>query len=265
MRTLTIMRGHDSQQASAAEPNEASAADALEETENGAGAAPETDSRAPGPGGPRGLVIGAVVAVLVVAAVVIYLVTQQEDRPEAQVPDPVTTTLPVPTPAGEPIEVDEATALSAALPEAVLDHVLTSQSEDEQAYDEHDALEGWHLTYTAPGSDIDLHVLQWESAEDAAAYVEDVLSDRYGFVDGQGRRSGDVVVDGEAVGRYEIGVLSEQDEPAEASTPADPGAEPVATPEPLGPGMAVWSNGTVALVATGEAARVAQFYDNFPF
>src|SRR5699024_2736059 len=136
-----------------------------------------------------------------------------------------------------PVEVDDSTPLSAALPEVVLDHVLTAQSEDEQAYAQYDALEGWHLTYSAPGSDIEVHVLQWESADDAADYVEGVLTDRYDLADGQGRRSGDVAVDGEPVGRYEIGVLSGEDEPEPASTPVDPDAEPVGTPEPSRPGM----------------------------
>ena len=85
------------------------------------------------------------------------------------------------------------------------------------------------------------------------------------LADGEGRRSGDVAVEGESVGRYEIGVLSGAEEPGPVSTPVADDAEPVAVPEPLGPGMAVWTNGTVAVVATGDAARLAQFYDNFPF
>jgi len=210
------------------------------------------------------VLIGAVALIVVIVAVVIFMVVNQRgDAPEP--PAPVTTTLSQPTPVGEPIDVSGDSPLAQGIPQVVLDHVLTAQEEDDQAYPNHGALEGWFLTYSAPGSDIEVHLLQWEEGEEAAAFVDDLMAQPPGFAEGEGRRSGDVAVEGEPVGRYEIGVLSEQDEPATPSTPAESDADPVATPEPLGPGLAVWTNGTVAVVAQGEAGRLAQFYDNFPF
>lgn len=219
------------------------------------------------PGRRRTLLIVVIVAVIGVAAIVTVLLiqNQRQSQAEPEVPDPVTTTLPAPTPAGEPVEVSEQSPLVQALPTTVLDHVLTELAADQGAFADHEALEGWFLTYSAPGSDIEVHVLQWESAAEAAAYVEDVASSPEGLADGEGRRSGDVAVQGESVGRYEIGVLAGEQETVEPSTPAGDDTEPAATPEPLGPGMAVWSNGTVAFVATGDAGRLAQFYDNYPF
>ncbi|MGC0271950.1 hypothetical protein ACO0LV_03010 [Pseudactinotalea sp. Z1739] len=219
------------------------------------------------PGRGRVLLIVVIVALVVVAAIVTVLLiqNQRQSQAEPEVPDPVTTTLPTPTPAGDPMEVSEDSQLVQALPTTVLDHVLTELAADQDAFAEHEALEGWFLTYSAPGSDIEVHVLQWESADEAAAHAEDVASGPEGLSDGEGRRSGDVAVQGESVGRYEIGVLAGEQQPAEPSTPAEDDSEPLATPEPLGPGMAVWRNGTVVFVATGDAGRLAQFYDNYPF
>ena len=223
------------------------------------------DAAKSGAGGKRRvLLIGAIVLVVVIAAVVIVMVTKQRQT-ETQPPPPVTTTLPQPTAAGEPIDVSGDSPLAQAIPQVVVDHVLTAQEADEQAFADNGAIEAWHLTYSAPGSDIRVHLLQWEEAEDAAAYIDEFFAEPGVLVDGEGRRSGDVAVDGQPVGRYEIGVLSDQDQPAAPSTPEPSDAEPVATPEPLGAGLAVWTNGTVALVAEGDAARLAQFYDNFPF
>lgn len=230
------------------------------------GAAASLATSAKDPRRRRVLLIVAAMFLLVVAAIVTYaLVSEgQQGQAEPEIPDPITTTLPAPTPEGDPIELDGAGPLIQALPTVVLDHVLTSAEVDEDAYSDHRALEGWLLAYSAPGSDIEVHVLQWEHAEEAAAFAEDVVAAQE-VADGEGRRSGDVAVEGESVGRYEIGVLAGGEEASEPSTPADDDAEPVATPDPLGPGMAVWTNGTVAFVATGDAARLAQFYDNFSF
>src|SRR5690625_4842483 len=165
----------------------------------------------------RAVLIGAVALIVVIVAVMIFMaVNQRGDAPEP--PAPVTTTLSQPTPVGEPIDVSGDSPLAQGIPQVVLDHVLTAQEEDDQAYPNHGALEGWFLTYSAPGSDIEVHLLQWEEGEEAAAFVDDLMAQPPGFAEGEGRRSGDVAVEGEPVGRYEIGVLSEQDEPATPST-----------------------------------------------
>lgn len=231
-----------------------------------AGPSPDPDVARPRSSGRRVLLIVAVAFVLVVALIVVYTLVsdRQGGQAEPVTPDPITTTLAPPTPVGEPIELGGDSPLARALPDVVLDHVLRAQEPDADAFADHRALEGWLLTYSAPGSDIDVHVLQWPDAADAVAFTEDVVAQQ-DLADGEGRRSGDVAVQGESAGRYEIGVLTDADEPEPVSTPGDEGAEPAAVPEPLGPGLAVWSNGTVAFVATGDAARLAQFYDNFPF
>jgi len=216
----------------------------------------------------RIVLIAALVLMLLVAGLIVYNVAAPE-RPRPPVPAATTTTLPPPTPAGEPIEVTGEGPLVEALPTVVLDHVLSAQEPDEEAYSQHQALEAWFLTYSAPGSDIHLHVLQWEDAEEALDFAADLVSNTEGFDDGagedEGRRSGDVVVEGETVGTYEISAVTGVEQPESPSTPAPSDAEPAATPEPLGPGLAVWTNGTVAMVSCGDAARLAQFYDNLPF
>ena len=215
---------------------------------------------------PRVVIIAAIAFIAVVAIVVaVVLINRSNSEPasEPERPDPITTTLPAPTPQGEPIELSGDTELSQALP-VVLDHVLTAQSRDAEAFVHHRALEGWHLTYSAPGSDIDVYVLQWETRAQANEFFEGGIWGPNAFADGDGRRSGDVAVEGESVGLYEIGVLTEFEEPSDPSTPAS--EEDLAqAPQELGPGVALWTNGTVAFVATGDAARLSQFYDHFPY
>lgn len=208
--------------------------------------------------------LGASALVLAVVVVAVRVLTP-EPPPPPPTPDPITTTLELPGPLGDPIEISEPTELAGAMPRTVFDHVLTSAQQDPDVFGDHRALEGWDLTYSAAGSDVQLQVLQWPTAEEAHAYAEEVLADPALLADGDGRRSGDVAVDGEVVGRYDIGVLSDPGEPTEPSTPEpdDPGG--VVRVDPLGPGLAVWTNGTVAFVAHGDAARLAQFYDYFRF
>lgn len=216
------------------------------------------------------VVVAALFVLALVGLFVYFLLRPDPVEPEAPpTPDPITTTLAVPTPEGEPIEVDTSTALSAELPDVVLDHVLTAQEADEDAVNDLRAFEAWQLTYSAPGSDIQVQVVQWHDEDEAADHLDELTAEPVGWVDGQGRRSGDVAVEGEAVGRYEIGGLDDADDPEPASTPwpdgADGPSEDSAVPEPLGPGLAMWSNGAVVFVATGDAARLALFYDNFPY
>lgn len=219
----------------------------------------------------RPVVVVAALFVLAVVAVSAYLLVRPDrgETEEPPVPDPTTTTLAVPTPEAEPIEAETPTALSAALPDVVLDHVLTSQEADEDTVTDLGAFEVWQLTYSAPGSDVQLQVVQWHDEDEAAEHLDELTAEPVEWVDGQGRRSGDVAVEGESVGRYEIGAVQEAEESDPPSTPwpgdGDGPADDSAVPEPLGPGLATWSNGTVVFIATGDAARLALFYDNFPF
>lgn len=223
------------------------------------------------------VIIGALV-LLALVGVIGYLVVGAgaEEAEEPQTPDPITTTLPVPSPAADPIEQDTSTALAQELPDVVLDHVLTAQEAQENEAADLGAFEVWALRYSAPGSDIEVQVLQWHDAEEAEQHLDELTEEPVGWVEGQGRRSGDVAVAGEAVGRYEIGAIQDAEQPEAPSTPeadADQAAgedgtadrSDSAVPEPLGPGQALWRNGSVVFIASGDAARLALFYDNFPF
>lgn len=219
----------------------------------------------------RPIVVVAAVFVLALVGFAVYMLLRPDPvEPEAPpTPDPITTTLSVPTPEGEGIEPDTSTTLSEALPEEVLDHVLTAQDVDEETVSDLRAFEAWELTYSAPGSDIQVQVVQWHDEDEAEEHLDELTVEPVGWADGEGRRSGDVAVEGEAVGRYEIGGLQDTEDLEPPSTPwpeeDDAPPEDSAVPEPLGPGLAMWSNGTVVFIATGDAARLALFYDNFPF
>ena len=151
----------------------------------------------------------------------------------------VTVTPPAATPTIAPAEREgEQTALTTALPDAVLRFAQQGIANFPQWQDENRATESWAVTYAdAVGEDattITLQVGQWETAEAATSFAEAQIK-----AAGTATETGDVLVDGEPAGTY-------------ALVPSGETA------------VMWWRNGTVVIRAEGPADEIESFYSEFP-
>lgn len=163
--------------------------------------------------------------------------TPEQAAPPPPEPVPGATVIgPTPTPASTPVPRETATALQAALPDAVLQWALTEQvgidlAETAAALNPASPpLEGYALTYSDGEQTATLTTSQWRTAPDAATAANAVAAD------GEILREQDVEVASSVVGRMV------------ATT--DGGSEKV-----------VWTNGTLLLVLTAPSGDALAFYD----
>ncbi|GAB2451074.1 hypothetical protein [Xylanimonas ulmi] len=185
-----------------------------------------------------------VVASLAGALVLVVALVTALWWPGFAVPDPLptptaTVTAPVPTPTISPAErTGEQTALTKALPDAVLAHTQQGIENLPQWQEEDSATESWTVTYAdgtgADATTITLQVGQWAKAEAATSFYEAQVK-----AAGNPVKQGDVLVDDQVVGAY-------------ALVHTDGGA------------VLWWHNGTVVLSAQGPADAVEDFYSAFP-
>jgi hypothetical protein len=190
------------------------------------------------------------VAVLVVAAVVVAIVTQRGDSSAEQTPGPAATVvLPSPTPTVAPVARHATTAFAKALPTTVLQYALkTSVPNDDWV--KAGAIEAYTETYTDGGAGT-VTVLsgQFETADAATAFAKKLVAALPTTTATAAPTasptpalptSGDVLVGGKKAGTYTI---------------VDAGD---------GTGVAVWTNGTTVFRAIAPVADVANVYAAFP-
>jgi hypothetical protein len=168
----------------------------------------------------------------------------------------VTVTAPHPTPTVAPSPREgEQTALTDALPDAVMAFAQAGIVELDAWHEEFGAIEAWTFTYRegdAPGAaTIVVDIGQWATAERALAFRNEQVS-----AAGTAILNGDVLVGDEVVGQYAL-------VPDAAFTP-DPNANANDGGSHLNPGTLWWSNGTVVLAARGRIDLIEAFYSAFP-
>ena len=123
-----------------------------EPTGSAGGATPEHARQRPRR---RGLVLGIVGAIVLVAAGVTAAVLATREPTAPVTPPAVTITNPVPTPAATPVEREESTPLVAALPDTVLQWAYAGIEEEKG---QRGALETYRVTYVdGAGGKVALH------------------------------------------------------------------------------------------------------------
>ncbi|MCV2393241.1 hypothetical protein OEB99_02870 [Actinotalea sp. M2MS4P-6] len=180
--------------------------------------------------------------------------------PEAEV-----VTLPVPTPTVTAIDREPGTEFYDALPSEVLAFALADTGDAPELVGD-GALEAYWMDYSDGSQEVSVLAGQWETAEEADAVygrladaasadaavpsataepsteTEDTsaMADETTSAAPSAVEEGAVLVDGQEVGSYTI------------ASHAD------------GTALAVWSNGTVVLTASGPLAAVRDVYEAFP-
>lgn len=186
----------------------------------------------------RGLVLGIVGAVVLVAGGVTAAVLATREPTAPVTPPAVTITNPVPTAAATPAAREESTALVAALPDTVLQWAFAGIEEEKG---QRGALESYRATYSdGAGAEVVLHVTQLRDAK-AAAGSAAALADAF---------------------------AKSRPEATATTLPVTIGGEPKgeATIRTAAPelGAATWVNGTVAFHAEGPADVIEDFFRAFP-
>ena len=189
----------------------------------------------------RRIVVASAAGVLVVVIALLTAFLWPGFAVPAPLPTPTTTvTAPVPTPTISPAaRTGEQTALSKAIPDAVLASVQQKIQNLPAWQNDHKAIESWTVTYAdgtgAGATTITLQVGQWASTDAASSFYDAQVK-----AAGTPASSGPVQVAGKDAGKY-------------ALIPADGGAS------------VWWRNGTVVLHAQGPQDAVKAFYSAFPW
>jgi len=189
------------------------------------------------PGPPWLVWVLLVVVVLAVVVGVVLALTGSEDDEQAAPAPTVTVTAAEPTPAVEPVDRGEGSALLGALPGTVRQYALAEVAPSE-AFAASDVLESYALTYVGPDAVASFSVLvgQWATAPEAAASAALLLE-----AAGTPTSTGDVLVEDQTVGTYSV---------------VDHGD---------GTATVVWTNGTLALQATGPVEDAENVYRAYTF
>lgn len=134
---------------------------------------------------------------------------------------------------------DDATDLLKAMPDSVLNYARV-KAEDSTAWQSAAPLEEYTLVYAASANSADVTLVagQWSTSDDAKTQY-DALA---GQMSGKELASGNVKVNGNAVGTYVVKADASDDSKA----------------------VALWQNDTVVFQATGTTEAVQRFYQQFP-
>lgn len=214
---------------------------------------PDDATPPPAGGRPAWLLPAAIgVGVLVVVGVVAGVLATRGGDADADAPTPAASTVvaPLPTPAVQPAARPATTAFASALPTTVLQYALESSQEDAERLGA-GALEAYSETFTdGDGGTVVVRAAQLETPQDASAMLAAVTatlpavspdtgapaSTASADVDVELPQSGEVTVDGAAVGTFSV---------------VDAGD---------GTGVAVWQNGTAVFQLTAPLADVVDVY-----
>lgn len=196
--------------------------------------------------------------VLLVGGVVAGVLASRSGADEAPAAVASTVQLPSPTPTIDPVAREATTPFATVLPASLLQYALTGSVSDDQ-WLASGALEAYVDTYDdGAGAQVVVHAGQWETAEEAAAFGQQVVEALHDTAAqpadepsadatataGTGGvaepRSGDVVVDGQTVGSYVVTDLGD------------------------GTSVAVWWNGTTVFQLTGPTADIGNLYAAYP-
>lgn len=165
-----------------------------------------------------------ILIVAVAVATAVVIAIVQQGSEEPQ-PRP-TVTGPAPSPAIEPSPRETADPVAQALPDGVLRYAVTSQEDISPAGD---MLGGFRLVYSDGDAEFVLEARQWRDAAHAQAAAREEGAEVAG---GEER---DVLVAGDSAGTAWVG-----------------------------PGAAVWSNGSLLLTIEAPADDAEELFDAFP-
>lgn len=200
------------------------------------------------------LIGGGAAAVVVLGGVLVAVLTGGDDE-MSPAPAAETATLASPTATTAPVARTSTTAFAAALPLTFLQYALAA-SGPEDAWAAAGALEAYTETYTDGGTaQVVVQSGQWETPQEAAAHLATLATalpagipadpaptETAGATTAPATlpQTGEVVVDGQAVGTFTI---------------VDAGD---------GTGVALWSNGTTVFRVTAPVEQVRDVYAAFP-